>query len=82
MTEEKLCFTYFGTYCRVDRGRDREIGDARTHDDFLDDRARHHRIDHRRRCYAHLFAALKRTISSRGSHFFHTRCDPGPVPLL
>ena len=30
-------------------GRYREIGDARAHDDLLDDRARHHRIDHRRR---------------------------------
>ena len=27
----------------------REIGDARAHNDLLDDRARHHRINHRRR---------------------------------
>jgi len=34
----------------------REIGHARAYDDLLDDRARHHRIDHRRRRYPHVFA--------------------------
>src|ERR1022692_3578389 len=47
-----------------------EIGDARAHDDLLDDRARHHRIDHRRRRYPHVFARGKPTISSRRHHFF------------
>src|SRR6202030_4639977 len=42
----------------------REIGDARPHNDVLDDRAWHHRIDHRRCCYPHVFAPEKRTISS------------------
>src|SRR5438552_19130117 len=69
-------------YCWVDRGRDREIGNARAYDDFLDNRARHHRIDHLRCCHAHLFASLERTISSRESHFFHPRSNPVPVPLL
>ena len=57
-----------------------KIGDARAHDDFLDDRARHNRIDHRRRGYSPVFAA-DRTISSRRYHFFHTRRDPGSLRL-
>src|SRR5256886_7060507 len=68
--------------CWVDRGRDREIGDARAYDDFLDDRARHHRIDHRRRGYPHLFAPLKRKISSRRPDFFYPWRDPGSLHLL
>jgi hypothetical protein len=67
--------------CWVDRGGYREISDARTYDDFLDNRARHHRIDHRRRGYPHVFAPDNRTISSRRPHFFHTRRDPGPLRL-
>ena len=48
--------------CWVDRGRYREIGDARTHDDFLDNRARHHRIDHRRRRFLVLYVCIKLNI--------------------
>jgi hypothetical protein len=44
---------------RANFGGYREIGDARAYDDLLDDRARHHRIDHRRRRYAHVFAPDK-----------------------
>jgi hypothetical protein len=40
-------------------GGGREIGDGRAHDDVLDDRPRHHRIDHRRRRYPHVFAPTK-----------------------
>ena len=58
----------------------REIGDARAHDDFLDNRARHHRIDHRRRGYPLVFAA-DRTISSRRNHFFHTWRDLASLRL-
>jgi len=43
----------------VNRGGYREIRDARAYDDLLDDRARHHRIDHGRRRYAHVFAPDK-----------------------
>src|SRR6059058_3158521 len=68
-------------YCWVDRGGYREISDARAHDDFLDNRARHHRIDHRRRGYPYVFAADNRTISSRRPHFFHTWRDPGSLRL-
>src|ERR1019366_130182 len=60
----------------------REIGDASAHNDLLDDRARHHRIDHRRRRYPHVFAPDKRTISSGRPHFFHTGRDPGSLHLL
>src|ERR1035437_7310176 len=60
----------------------REIGDARAYDDLLDDHARHHRIDHRRRRYPHVFAPGKRSISSRRPHFLHTRRDPGSLHLL
>src|SRR5579872_369716 len=60
----------------------REIGDARAHNDLLDDCARHHRIDHRRRRYPHVFAPDKRTISSRRPHFFHTGRDTGSLHLL
>jgi hypothetical protein len=67
--------------CWVDRRGYREIGDARAHDDFLDNRARHHRIDHRRRGYPHVLAPDKRTISSRRSHFFHTWRDSGSLRL-
>src|SRR5438132_8422260 len=65
----------------VDRGRYREIGDARTYDDFVDNRARPRRLDHRRRVYPHVFAPDNRTISSRRPHFFHTRRDPGSLHL-
>src|SRR4030095_17094195 len=42
---------------------------------------RHHRIDHRRRGYPHVFAPDNRTIPSRRPHFFHTWRDPGPLRL-
>src|SRR6266498_5969515 len=67
--------------CWVDRGGYREVCDARAHDDFLDNHARHHRIDHRRRGYPHVFAPHNRTISSRRPHFFYTGRDPGPLRL-
>jgi hypothetical protein len=67
--------------CWVDRGRYREISDARAHDDFLDNRAGHHRVDHRRRGYPHVFAPDNRTIPSRRPHFFHPWRDPGPLRL-
>src|SRR5258708_2032445 len=60
----------------------REIGDARAYDDLLDDRARHPRFDHRRRRYPYVFAAGKRTISSRRLHFFHTGCNLDSLHLL
>src|ERR1700730_14943912 len=60
----------------------REIPDARAHDDLLDDRAGHRRIDDRRWYYPHVFASDKRTISSRRPHFFHAGRDPGPIHLL
>src|ERR1700719_2555801 len=63
-------------------GRHREIGDACAHYDLLDDRARYHRIDHRRRRDPHVFAPNERTISSRRPHSFHTRRDPRSLPLL
>ena len=66
----------------VNRGRDREIGHAHPHDDFLDDCAWDNWIDHRRRGHAHVFAAGKRTIPSRRPHFFHTRRGPGSLYLL
>ena len=67
--------------CWVDRGGHREIDDARAHDDFLDNRARHHRVDHRRGGYPHVFAPDNRTISSRRPHFFHTWRDPDSLRL-
>src|SRR6059058_1509184 len=67
--------------CWVDRGGYREICAARAHDDFLDNRAWHHRIDYRRRRDPHVFAPDNRTISSRRPHFFHTWRDPGTLPL-
>ena len=66
----------------VNRRRDREICHAYPHDDFLDDCARHHWIDHRRRRHPHVFAAGNRTIPSRRPHFFHARGDPGSLYLL
>ena len=59
-----------------------KISDACAHNDLLDDRARYHRIDHRRRGDPHVFAPNKRTISSRWPHSFHTRRDPSSLPLL
>jgi hypothetical protein len=59
-----------------------EIGDARAHNDLLDDHPRHHWINHRGRRYPHVFAPDKRTISSRRPDFFHTGRDPGPLHLL
>src|ERR1700687_5221999 len=59
-----------------------EIGDARSYNDVLDDRARHPRIDHRRSRYPHVFAPEKRTISSRRPRFFHTWRDPDSLRLL
>jgi len=53
-----------------------------SYDDLLDDRARHHRIDHRRRFTQMFFAPDKRTISSRRSHFFHLGADPDSLHLL
>src|SRR5438094_8862205 len=49
--------------CCVDRGRYREISDAREHDDFLANRALRHWIEHRRRGYTHVLAPYKRTSS-------------------
>src|ERR1035441_2358144 len=66
----------------ADLGGYREIGDACAHDDLLDDRARHHRIDHRRRGYPHTLAPHKQPISSRRPHFLHTGRDPGSLHLL
>ena len=40
-------------------GSCREIGDARAHNALLDDRARHHRIDHRGRRYPNVLAPGK-----------------------
>src|SRR3984893_12551172 len=74
-----LCLVY--SYW-VNLGRYREIGDARAPNDLLDDRARYHRIDHRRRRDPHVFAPDERTISSRRPHSFHTGRDPGSLPLL
>src|ERR1700680_3886766 len=74
-----LSLVYF--YC-ANLGDYRKIGDARAYDDLLDDRARHPRIDHRRRRCPHVFAPDKRTISSRRPHFFHTRRDPDSLHLL
>src|SRR4029077_10622395 len=67
--------------CWVDRGDHREIGDARAHDDFLDNRARHHRVDHRRRGYPHVFGPDNRRIASSRPDFFHTWRDPGSLRL-
>src|SRR5580700_10941072 len=66
----------------ADLGGHRKIGDARAPNGLLDDRARHHRIDPRRRRYPHVFARDKRTISSRRSQIFHTGRDPDSVHLL
>ena len=44
---------------RASLGGYREIGDARAHNDLLDDRTRRHRFDHRRRSYPHVFAPEK-----------------------
>jgi hypothetical protein len=63
-------------------GSNREVGDARAHNDLLDDRARYHWIDPRGRRYPHVFAPDKRTISSRRPDFFHTWRDPGSLHLL
>src|ERR1700674_4398931 len=60
----------------------REIGNACAYDDLLDDRARHHRIDHRWRRDPHVCAPQKRTISSRRPNFFHTGRDPDSLRLL
>src|ERR1700676_4275419 len=60
----------------------REIGDARAHDDLLDDCARHHRIDSRRGHDPYVFAPCQPTIYSRRSHFFHTGSDPDSLRLL
>jgi hypothetical protein len=48
-----------------------EIGDARAHDDLLDDRARHHRIDHRGLRYSH-FRAPQTTDIIPPASFFST----------
>src|ERR1039457_7263076 len=66
----------------ADLGGYREIGDARAYNDLLDDRARHHRIDHRRRRYPPVFAPRAPAISSRRPHFFHSGCGPGSLYLL
>src|ERR1017187_5863620 len=66
----------------ADLGGYREIGDARSYNDLLDDCARHHRIDHRRRRYPHVFAPDKRTVPSCWPHFFHTGRDTGSLHLL
>jgi hypothetical protein len=43
--------------CRINRGRNREIGDARTHHNLLDDCAWHYRIDYWRSRNPHVFAS-------------------------
>src|ERR1039457_721916 len=63
-------------------GVDREIGDARTHDDVLDNRARHRRVASRRRRYPHDSLLENRTISSRLPHFFNSGRDPDSLHLL
>jgi hypothetical protein len=60
----------------------REIGDARAHNDLLDNRARHLRIDPWGCRYPHVFAPDKQTISSRRPDFFHTGRDPDSLHLL
>src|SRR5438874_8775128 len=52
-------------YCWIDRGGYREISAAGAHDDFLDNLARHYRIDYRRRRDPHVFEHDNRTTSSR-----------------
>jgi hypothetical protein len=60
----------------------REIGDARTYSDLLDDRPRHHRIDSIRRRCAYIFASRKRALPSRWPDFFHAGRDAGSLRLL
>jgi hypothetical protein len=60
----------------------REIGDARAHNDLLDNCAWHHRINPWGCRYPHVFAPDKRTISSRRSDLFHTGRDPHSLHLL
>src|ERR1017187_1651189 len=67
---------------RVTLGGYREIGDARAYNDRLDDRARHHRIDHRRQRYPHVYAPDKPTISSRRPHFTQTARERRAKALL
>src|SRR5579863_4216434 len=66
----------------ADLGVYREIGDARTHDDLLDDRARRHRVDSIRRRYAHVFPPHKRALPSRRPDFFHAGRYAGTLRLL
>src|SRR5712691_3978182 len=68
--------------CWADRRGYCQIGHARAYDDFLDDRARHHRVDHRRCCHPHVCASDKSTVSSGRPHFFHVGRDPDPLYLL
>jgi hypothetical protein len=63
-------------------GSYREIGDARAHDDLLDDYSRHHRINPWRCRYPHVFAPDKRTLPSGRPNFFHVGRDPGSLHLL
>jgi hypothetical protein len=67
---------------RANLGGHCEIGDARAHNALLDDRARHHWIDHRGRSYPGVYAPYKRTISSRWPDFFHTGRDSDSLHLL
>jgi len=60
----------------------REIGDARAHNDLLDDRSRHHRINPWGCRYPHVFPPGKRPISSRRLDIFHTGHDPDSLHLL
>ena len=82
MLKEKYVSLNLVYFYWANLGGYREIGDARAYNDLLDDRARHHRIDHRRWRYPHVFAPDKRTISSRRANFVHAGRDPGSLHLL
>src|SRR5438874_11694040 len=81
-TEENYASLNLVHSCWTDRGGDCEIGHACAHDYFLDHRARHHRIDHRRRSHSHVFTTGQCAIPSGWSHFFHPGSDSGSLHLL
>src|SRR5437588_856890 len=81
-TEENYASLNLVHSCWTDRGGDCEIGHACAHDYFLDHRARHHRIDHRRRSHSHVFTTGQCAIPSGWSHFFHPGSDSGSLRLL
>src|SRR5579864_2587608 len=66
----------------ADFGGYREISDACAHNDVLDHRARHYRIDTWGRRHPHVFPPGKRTISSRRPGFFHPGRDSVSLHLL